>query len=283
MTRRKSLIVTFIVYLVSLVIGYFVYVLTKNSMSMLFSTLIANICMTLIVFFVSVAIDNSSLYDPYWSVIPIFIVLLWAIETDFNLVSVMAIIGVSIWGLRLTFNWFTDFEGFAHEDFRYVDFRKKFPRTYWLVSLMGIQMFPTLIVYLSLYPIYFTFINQTNGFLIPIIGTLVMILGATISFYADKELRKHKRSSKSTSVSTGLWKYSRHPNYFGELLFWFGCFVYSLSSGVDLFTPLGIIGMILLFNLYSVPKMEKKLLGNKEDYAGIIEKTPRLFIRPIKK
>ena len=120
-------------------------------------------------------------------------------------------------------------------------------------------MFPTIIVYISLYSLYFIWTNNVvyGGFII--MGTLIMILGAMISFFADGQLRDHKRLAKKTSINTGLWKYSRHPNYFGEVSFWLGVSITSLSVSISFLPFIGFIGMLLLFNLYSVPAMEKKL------------------------
>jgi steroid 5-alpha reductase family enzyme len=222
--------------------------------------------------------NNSSVYDPYWSVIPIFIVILWMVHLSlFNYISYIILFGVIVWGLRLTINWGTDFKGFIEEDFRYVDFRKTFKKFYWLISFLGIHMFPTLIVYLGLYPVYYIFTNSVNNELFIYLGTVIMLLSAILSYFSDTQLRKHKLNSKKESIKTGVWKYSRHPNYLAELMFWFGIFIASLSIEFNVINSLGIMGMILLFNLYSIPKMEKRLLNNKSDYGDIVETVPRLL------
>lgn len=280
MTRKTSLWVTLLLYLTALLIGGLFYWIAKGFTSILYATLLANVIMTTIVFMASIRFNNSSLYDPYWSVIPVFIALLWMVELQqFSVLSWVLFSGVFIWGLRLTLNWYTDFKGFTHEDFRYVDFRKQFPKTYWFVSYTGIHMFPTLIVFISLYPLYYIWTHSLTNSLYIYIGTMIMILGATISYIADNQRRAHKQLSPDQSIKTGLWQYSRHPNYFGEVFFWFGVFVSSLSVGFIPILSLGFLGMVALFNFYSVPKMEDKLLHNKEDYQMIIDTVPRFFFR----
>lgn len=280
MNRPQSLRLTLLVYALTLAVGLLSYWWLLDYVSVLWATMYADIIMTFVVFAFSMRCNNSSLYDPYWSVIPIFIVLTWLIALDsFDFYTTLLFIGVVIWGLRLTLNWYTDFKGYSHEDFRYVDFRKRFKRWYWVISLLGIHLFPTLIVFLALYPIYFIL---TTTVILPtflIIGTLVMIGGAYISFVADAQLRMHKESSTNTSIRHGLWAYSRHPNYFGEVLFWFGVFVASLATGFHFLPTAGIVSMLALFNFYSVPKMEQKLVRNKEDYQMIIDTVPRFFFR----
>lgn len=284
MERTKSLRITLIVYLIALAIGYLTIHLIGDQMNLLYSTLLANIAATIVVFIASMIFNNSSLYDPYWSVIPVFIVLLWIIKfEEYNLTALAIFVGVFVWGLRLTTNWMKDFKGYSHEDFRYVDFRRKFGKLYWLISFLGIHMFPTLIVYIAMYPIYYVLSITTTYEIFIYIGVIIMILGALISYIADGELRAHKQSGNKSSIMTGLWAYSRHPNYFGEVTFWFGASVISLADGFNLVCFIGFIAMFLLFNLYSVPKMEDKLLKNKPNYQHVIDNVPRFFINPFVK
>lgn len=280
MNRTKSLRFTALIYLLTLAFGFSTYWILIDTMSVLWATLIADVVMTAVVFAFSIRCNNSSIYDPYWSVIPIFIVLTWMIALDaFDFYSILLFVAVLIWGLRLTFNWMTDFKGYSHEDFRYVDFRKQFKRWYWVISFLGIHLFPTVIVFLALYPIYYIFMSTPLLSTFIVIGSLIMIGGAYISFVADSQLRMHKQESTNTAIRHGLWKYSRHPNYFGEVLFWFGVYIASLSVGIAIEPAVGIISMLLLFNFYSVPKMEQKLSNNKGDYHVVMASVPRFFFR----
>lgn len=288
MNRQKSLRLTAIIYGITFAIGAISYFLLIPYMSVLFATLLADIIMTFAVWGFSMKFDNSSIYDPYWSVVPPFIVFIWMLALDsIDFSTVLLLIAVSIWALRLTLNWYTDFKGFSHEDFRYVDFRKRFKRWYWLISLLGIHLFPTVIVFASLYPLYHVMVTPVLpelGLAIsvsPVImmGAGIMIGAAYLSFVADSQLRAHKQTTSTQSIKHGLWQYSRHPNYFGEVLFWVGVYVSSLATGLAVLPAIGVIGMLVLFNFYSVPKMESKLLSNKEDYHQIVETVPRFFIR----
>ena len=110
----------------------------------------ADVVATLVIFGFSMAFDNSSFYDAYWSVIPIAIFGYWTTVAapDASTLRIAALFAVVfVWGNRLTFNWARGWTGLDHEDWRYVDFRNQFPGTYWLVSLGGIHFFPTVIVF----------------------------------------------------------------------------------------------------------------------------------------
>lgn len=282
MTKSKSLKLVFFTYTTSLIFGALVYIyLRKNGYSIIISSLMVDILMTISIFIVSIKSNNSSVYDPYWSVIPPFILLAWMIDLNsINQMTILLLIAVLIWAYRLTRNWAIDFKGFTHEDFRYVDFRNMFGKGYWVISFLGIHLFPTLIVLLGMMPLLYVLTEPILYVLFIYIGVLAMISGAIISFFADGQLRSHRKNSTHTSISSGLWSYSRHPNYFGEVLFWFGIFLVSLSTGFHFINSLGFISMFLLFNLFSIPKMESKLKKNKDDYTHIIETTPRFFLLP---
>ena len=281
MSRRKSLTLSFFVYFVILVLGgLMMYYGYQKQYSILVTTIFADAIMTIILFLLSMKINNSSLYDPYWSVIPPFIVFAWMLWLNvFSFYSLLMLFSVMIWSYRLTRNWAIDFKGFTHEDFRYIEFREKFGAFYWVVSLLGIHLFPTAIVLASLYPILIVLEQFITSPIYIYLGSVIMVGGALISFVADAQLRAHRKSDQKHTIRTGLWRLSRHPNYFGEVLFWFGVYVLSFASGVFYTAAIGFVSMEVLFNFYSVPKMEEKLLRNKEDYQDIVDSVPRFFIR----
>jgi steroid 5-alpha reductase family enzyme len=261
-----------------MIIGMLSLNLVIDSFNLFVSTIIIDVIMTIIVFVSSIKYNNSSLYDPYWSVIPVFIVLMWMyVSGTFSVPVVVVLLGVLVWAIRLTSNWAINLKSYDYEDFRYQDFRAQFPKTYWLISFSAIHMFPTAIVLLALYPIYAVITGKILYVSLIFLGTFIMILGALISFYADNQLRSYKKQYPEESIKNGLWKYSRHPNYFGEVLFWVGVAVAGLSTGFGIDIVLGATAMWVLFNFYSVPKMEQKLLNNKPDYQQIIDEVPRFM------
>ena len=113
-------------------------------------------------------------------------------------------------------------------------------------------------------------------------GSIIMMGAALLSFVADEQVRNFKKNpiNKKLACDTGLWKHSRHPNYLGELMFWFGVMILSFGSGFQLANYVGFVSIVLLFNLYSIPKMEEKLLKGKLNYEQVMETVPRII--PVK-
>ena len=116
--------------------------------------LVADIIATVIIYLGSYSYRNSSIYDPYWSVVPPLILLFWIfnIETINMLNLYFLAFSVLFWGIRLTYNWARGWEGLKQEDWRYLDLRKKTGRYYQLVNFFGIHLFPTIIVFLCCLP-----------------------------------------------------------------------------------------------------------------------------------
>ena len=131
-------------------IGYGLTILTWHP---LWITLVADVGATIVIFIFSIIFKNVSFYDPYWSVHPIVIAVYWMQlpqAAGANPVRQMIIIGcVAFYCTRLTLNWVRGWKGLHHEDWRYVKFRKENPKTFPLIAFFGLEMMPTLIVYLS--------------------------------------------------------------------------------------------------------------------------------------
>jgi steroid 5-alpha reductase family enzyme len=171
----------------------------------------ADVAATLVVFGFSRAYDNSSFYDPYWSVAPIPIAVYWAIAAETPAVNpvrqVLVVALVALWGARLTFNWGRGWKGLGHEDWRYVDLREKHPRTYWWVSAFGLHLMPTLIVFVGCLPLYPSLATATAP-VGPLDALAVLVTGGAIwiEARADKQLRRFVTSQPAPGaiLSDGL-------------------------------------------------------------------------------
>ena len=235
---------------------------------------IADFVGTVIIFMYSVLLKNSSMYDPYWSVIPIFILLYLFLAVDistWHVRGILVAIVVLYWGIRLTMNWLQTWPGLGHQDWRYIKLAKDTGPFYWVVSFLGIHLFPTILVFLGCLPLIPILESNSPLEWTDLLGFIISFVAIEIERRSDNQLRAYKNSdmsSKSKVCETGLWKYSRHPNYFGEIAFWAGLFIiaYGLNPADNLIYGIGFFAMILLFVFVSIPMMEKRQM-EKEGYT----------------
>ncbi|MBY0427289.1 MAG: DUF1295 domain-containing protein [Cytophagales bacterium] len=239
---------------------------------------------TLVVFILSVIFRNASLYDAYWSVKPPVIALFYLISpenVDINLTrQSLVLILIFAWGLRLTWNWARKWEGLGHQDWRYADLKEKTGKFYFFVNLTGIHFFPTLLVYLSCLPMYpaMSLGNQPLG-LFDVLGVVVATMGILFELIADNQLRAFTLNPNRVpgeTLKTGLWKYSRHPNYFGEVSFWWGIFLFALPVTGFEWTIIGPVSITLLFVFISIPMIDQRMLKRRANYAEHIKNVSAL-------
>jgi len=242
---------------------------------------------TLFIYIVTCFVPDTSLYDPYWSVAPP--VMLLAAMVKYRLWSPNAIIILAaflVWAIRLTGNWAVTYKGLLHEDWRYRTYREKCsPFGFALINLVGLQFVPTIVVYLGMIGAFVT--AGTGGFNPAILpGIAVMLLGVALEFFSDRAIHAflHENTGKGKSCNVSLWKYSRHPNYLGEMTFWTG--VYIVSVGADpskWYLGLGFLSIIALFLSVSIPMMEKHNAERRSDWEEYKARTPVLIPIPLKK
>ncbi|MHA1675147.1 MAG: DUF1295 domain-containing protein [Promethearchaeota archaeon] len=297
LSKKAALGLILVIYLIAMGIAWIIIQILQNTtIHPLLIALIADIGATLFVYFVSIILENASAYDPYWSVVPIFILTyFWQLNPDFPSISprqIIVLFLVALWEIRLTGNWISTWQGWFHEDWRYAKFRTENPKAFWVINLTGIQLFPTIIVFmgcLSLWPIFTLPMSESATSIFPLgwldlIGIIVTLGAIGLEFFADKQIHRFAKDSQNRgkTIQTGLWKISRHPNYLGEILFWWGLYFFSLPTDPSFWwVILGPIMMIALFQGISIPMMEKRNLERRDDYQIYQKSTSRLF--PFKK
>ncbi|MBN1495526.1 MAG: DUF1295 domain-containing protein [Spirochaetes bacterium] len=244
-----------------------------NLESNILAALCADCVATVVIFAFSYTFNNSSMYDPYWSVAPLPIALFWAYRSPEGMTvrMVLVLILVAAWGARLTYNWHRQWRGLSHEDWRYANFRDTAGPRYWMVSFFGIHLFPTVMVFLgclSLYPVM-----NSHGAGPGALDALAVIVTAgaiIIEAVADNQLRAFVASKppRESIMSSGLWAYSRHPNYFGEVSFWWGLFLFALAADPSYWWAVaGPLAMTIMFLTVSIPMMEKRMRARRPRYA----------------
>ncbi len=246
----------------------------------LWAAAMADVAATVVVFAFSLALGNSSVYDPYWSVAPPCLGVYWwlAVGDTGDPLSLLALGLVFIWSVRLTWNWARRWQGLQDEDWRYRDLARRFGSWYWPVSFFGIHLMPTVLVFAGCVPLFYLLqagSASANWWLVGAAGVLGMA-AVGLETRADLELDRfvRRRESRQETLSTDVWRWCRHPNYLGELGFWAALGTFALAAGVPwLVSSAGILAMLALFVFVSIPMIERKLTTDKPAYARYQELT----------
>lgn len=248
----------------------------------------ADVVATVVVFAFSLALRNSSFYDPYWSVAPLPIALYWAqhpAEIGVNPIRLGLVVAlIALWGGRLTWNWTRGWTGLAHEDWRYREIREKTGVLYWPASFLGIHLLPTLWVFLALLPVYAVMCAGLEPFGYLDIAAFCITLGAIgLEARADKQLLRFRASDPAPDafLKTGVWSWSRHPNYLGEMGFWWGLWLFGVAAAPAWWwTLVGPIGITLMFVFVSLPMIEKRMRERRPGYAEYAANSSLVLPRP---
>ncbi|UCE85963.1 MAG: DUF1295 domain-containing protein [Deltaproteobacteria bacterium] len=248
---------------------------------------VADVAATVVVFVCGVAVRNASLYDPYWSVAPIPIALYWALGAEpgaNGTRQLLAVALVAAWGARLTWNWLRGWTGLDHEDWRYVDLRASSGRAYPLVNFFGIHVFPTVMVFLGCLALYPALTSDAPLGPIDALAVLVTAGAIALEATADQQLRRFVLSrapgQERAILRTGLWSRSRHPNYMGEILFWWGLFAFALAAAPAWWwTIVGPLAMTAMFRFISLPMIEQRMEARRPGWAEHAAATPLLIPR----
>ena len=255
--------------------------------------LVADIVATIVIWALSMGLANSSLYDAYWSVIPPVVAIGWAIaspsglSTGAHIRQVVVIVLVLAWAARLTWNWTLTWTGFDHEDWRYAGIRDGLPRgvPWWLISFLAIQLFPTLTVFAGMLPLWPALGVGRHGFgVLDVVGIIVTTGAIFLETESDRQMRVFTRdpANHGKPMDRGLWGLSRHPNYLGEIGFWWGLWFFALAADPSWWwTVVGPVLMVALFEGASIPMMENRSLERRPEYAGYQARVAKLVpLRP---
>ena len=277
MSKNASLVRVLVAYVIAFAAGAAWLAWGPTTDKLWLDTLIADLVATLVIFGFSRAYKNSSFYDAYWSVVPPAIFVYWWIETGAEGARLwLVLLVIAAWAIRLTGNWIFNWPGMHHEDWRYPMLKENAGRSESVVDLMGIHVFPTLVVFAAMTPTYVVVTNTDRGIgWLDIVATIVGLGAVAIEFIADLQLHRFVQGRKPGQVmDVGMWGWSRHPNYFGEVTFWVSLALFGLAASPDeawwIFG--GALAMLLMFLFASIPMMEKRSLERRPDYQDVIDR-----------
>jgi len=238
----------------------------------------------LIIYGWSLAGDNGSMFDAWWSVLPPFAAVWLAFGHAAGVPGLritLVMIVVWIWAVRLTANWARDWPGLHHEDWRYLDLYTKAPKA--LISLMGVHLFPCFVVFLGSLPLVPALVWGTRSVgALDWIALAVGIAAAVIELVADEQMRRFARTKSPGDVmDRGMWRYSRHPNYFGEILFWCSLWLFALAAAPTWWwTVVGPLAVATMFLAASIPMLDDRSRARRPSFAAYAKRTSALVPWP---
>lgn len=237
---------------------------------------------------VSLPLRNASIVDPVWPVG--FVVVGWVAgltgRGDALRVGVLLAL-VTVWGLRLGWHLLRRNAGHG-EDFRYVEMREKHGDRFWLISLFTVFVTQGVLMFVVSLPLQLGsgIDGRATGWaVLLVVGAAVWLLGFVFEAVGDAQLAAFKAdpASKGQVMDKGLWRYTRHPNYFGDACVWWGIALVAAETTVGKFGLIGAVVMtILLRRVSGVVLLEKSLSRRKEGYAEYVARTSPFFPRPPK-
>ena len=231
-----------------------------------------------ILWLISIPLKNVSIVDAFWGMGFVVVNATYFILEPHSYTRTIVVLAlVSIWGIRLSAYLFKRNYG-KEEDFRYQEFRRHYGvNRYWWVSFFQVFILQgslIMIVSLPLFGIYGeTANNELNS--IDYIALLCWCIGFLFESVGDYQLTKFKKNpaNKGAILKTGLWRYTRHPNYFGDATVWFSFGLFSVASG-GYWHFIGALVMIyLIIKISGVAMLEKSLKKTKPGYKEYVEST----------
>jgi len=189
-----------------------------------------------------------------------------------------------LWSKRLSAHLYYRIKSSAHEDRRYEEVKKRSPKSWGRKSFI-IFFINALLVSLLVLPQRILSLDQEAILNITRLLPALLCLGAILGEHiADSQLKKHLQNVPGTTCQSGLWRYSRHPNYFFEWLFWVGCFLFVLPSPYGIWALTAPVLMFVFLNYFTGVKIsEKNAEARRKDFAEYKRKTSAFFLCPVKK
>ncbi len=245
--------------------------------------LAAVIALGILLWLVSLAVRDSSIVDIAWGPLLFLIgVTYYATTTAPGSRARLMMALVALWAVRLAAH--IGARNLGHgEDFRYAAWRAQHPDTWWIRSYFKVFLLQGVIAWIVAMPLYYAITTNAPAHwtMWDWAGVEVFAFGFLFEAIGDEQLRRFKANpaNKGRVMNTGLWRYTRHPNYFGEAVLWWGLGLIGVAAG----GWLGLVGpaiiTFLLIRVSGVAMLEKTLKETKPGYADYIARTPAFFPR----
>jgi steroid 5-alpha reductase family enzyme len=244
-------------------------------------------CVMVATWLLSLALKNASIVDIVWGLG--FVITSWVlaltIDGDSTRQILLAVM-VGAWGLRL--GGYLAKRNIGHgEDWRYKAMRKKKGARFGLISLVTVFGLQGVLMWVVSLPVMFGNSDATPGVgPLAVIGVMVWAVGLSFEAVGDWQLAKFKKDPNNAGkvMQTGLWSLTRHPNYFGDALLWWGIGIVGAETGTGVVGFIGPVVMtVFLLRVSGVPMLERSLMKRREGYAEYAARTSAFIPRPPKR
>jgi steroid 5-alpha reductase family enzyme len=227
---------------------------------------------------VSLALRNSSIVDVAWG--PLFFLVAsveWAAGHGGGARRPLVFALLGIWATRLALH-LTARGGFAHEDRRYAAMRARFGRRWWIASLPIVFLLQPILAWFVGAPVQAVMLREQSplGWLDGL-GTALVVVGTYLEASADAQLERFRAGGGKGVLDTGLWRYSRHPNYFGDFLVWWGFGAFGVAAGAPLTLAGPLFMSYLLLRVSGVSLLERTMVDRRPEYAMYQRRTNAFF------
>lgn len=231
---------------------------------------------------VSVPMRNVAIVDSIWSLMFLLaaFVYAWTVP-DAGPRTTLVIVLVAIWALRLAIHITVRNRGHG-EDRRYQEIRARNQPGFTWKSLYLVFWLQALLAWLISLPLLGAIASPAPLGVLDVLGTALFTLGLFFETVGDWQLARFKAdpANKGVTMDRGLWRYTRHPNYFGDFCIWWGLYLVALSAGAW-WSVLGpVIMSTLLLRVSGVALLEKDIAQRRPGYAEYVRRTSAFFPRP---
>lgn len=235
-----------------------------------------------VLWLVSIYLKNVSIVDNFWGIGFILIALIYALQCEvlYTRIKLMMLL-VTLWGLRLSV--YLMYRNYGKgEDYRYQEFRKSYgPKRYWWFSFFQVFLLQGGLMMIISLPLLGIALKTNSDALnlFDYLAILIWIIGFIFESVGDYQLTAFKRhpENKGKLLTTGLWRYTRHPNYFGDAAVWWGFGLLAIASGAYWYSLGALIMTYLIIKISGVALLERSLSDVKPGYEDYIRTTSAFF------
>jgi steroid 5-alpha reductase family enzyme len=246
--------------------------------------LVAAIAMFTLLWLVSLALANASIVDIWWG--PGFIWVAWfslvVLAGEITARGLLVCGLVTLWGVRLALHIGRRNAGHG-EDFRYAQWRRESGRDFWWISYFKVFLLQAVVLWIVATPIVSAQLGSRSLGVLDALGFILWLFGFVYEAAADRQLQRFRNdpANRGEVLRTGLWKLSRHPNYFGEAVLWLGIALIGVAGGgpIALISP--VLLTFLLLKISGVAMLDRALIERRPGYADYVASTPAFIPWPL--